>query len=177
MTRRKWGFKPSKSQQQRSFAIASNFYAAAADKPGVEIPTVRKRRSVDNSTVARPLEADVVSACAELLAIHPKVLFAVRQNSGAASYEASSGKWAPVWFYKVVTRQPVTITDFWGILRDGRMLAIECKRPGWREPRGDREMRQALFLSLVQNCGGVGGFVTCINQLKEMLDGVAGMGR
>jgi hypothetical protein len=76
-----------------------------------------------------------------------------------------------VWFYRVVTRQPVTITDFWGILRDGRVFAIECKRPGWKAPHGDREMRQALFISLIQNCGGLGGFARNADEAKGIIDG------
>ena len=148
---------------------------------GREIPELRKNlpplpqkrsrivRPVDGKPVV-PLEADVIRAVGQLLAVHPKVLFAVRQNSGAASYEHSSGRYAPVWFYKVVTRQSVTITDFWGILRDGRMLALECKREGWREPRGEREMRQALFISLIQNCGGIAGFVRTADEAKALLD-------
>ena len=111
----------------------------------------------------------MVSAVAELLSVHPKVLFAVRQNSGAASYEAKSGKWAPVNFYRIVTPQPVTITDFWGIMRDGRMLAIECKRPGWKAPRDDRERRQWAFLQIVANCGGISGFVTSAEEAYAIL--------
>lgn len=97
------------------------------------------------------------------------MLFAVRQNSGAASYEAKSGKYAPVHFYRILTSQPVTITDFWGILRDGRMLAIEAKAPGWKEPRTDREFKQAAFLMLVRNCGGIGIFATSADDVANAL--------
>jgi hypothetical protein len=160
-------FRPTKRQAASAHNAAIDFYAAASENPrAAEAPrsAIPKQRAAP-----RQLEAPVVAAVAELLAVHPKVLFAVRQNSGAASYEHSSGRYAPVWFYRVVTRQPVTITDFWGILRDGRMFAIECKRPGWKAPHGDREMRQALFIMLVRNVGGVGGFVTSADQLGEIL--------
>ena len=160
---RKWGFKPSKVQAARTNALTADFYAAAHDKPRVDIPTVKARAK------PRQLEGPVVAAVAELLAVHPKVLFAVRQNSGAASYEAKSGKWAPVWFYRVVTGQPVTLPDFWGIMRDGRMLALEAKRPGWRSPRDDRERRQWAFLQIVANCGGIAGFVTSAEEANALL--------
>lgn len=117
------------------------------------------------------LEKYVIRAVSQLLAVHPKVLFGVRQNSGGASYEHSSGAYKPIHFYQILTSQPVTITDFWGILRDGRPFCLEAKRPSWKEPSNDREMRQALFISLIQNCGGVGGFVRSADQANEVLNG------
>ena len=116
-------------------------------------------------------EGPVVAAISELLAVHPKVLFAVRQNTGAASYEAASGRYAPVLFYRLLTHSPkdITITDFWGILKDGRMLAIEAKAPGWHAVSTDRELRQEMFLMLVRNCGGIGLFATSAEQVAEAL--------
>ncbi len=134
--------------------------------PGVDIDAVHgtKRAPVQR-------EAPVVAAISELLARHPKVLFAVRQNTGMASYEAASGKYAPVRFYRVLTHSSndMTITDFWGILRDGRPLAIEAKAPGFREPRTDREFRQAAFLSMVRNAGGIGIFATSSEDVAAAL--------
>ena len=119
------------------------------------------------------MEGPVVAAISELLAVHPRVLFAVRQNSGSASYETKSGKWAPVDFYRILTHgkdtQPLTITDFWGILRGGRVLAVEAKAPGFREPRTEREFKQANFLMLVRNCGGIGIFATSVDQVATAL--------
>jgi len=115
------------------------------------------------------LEKHVVRAVGDLLAVHPRVLIAWRQNSGAASYEAASGKWAPVWFYKLVTSQPVRLPDYLGILRDHRFLAIECKRPSWTKPTDKREFEQAAFLMLVRNIGGIGEFITDIETLKAVL--------
>ena len=164
-------FRPTKRQRAIDLNLARDFLAAASENPRrheaprAAVPQARHKPQPSG----KPLEADVVRACTELLAVHPKVLFAVRQNSGAASYEAKSGRYAPVWFYKVVTRQPVTITDFWGILRDGRMLAIEAKRPGFREPRNERELRQWAFITLIRHCGGVGGFVTSVDDLERIL--------
>ncbi len=115
------------------------------------------------------LEKHVIRAVSELLAVHPKVLFAVRQNSGGASYEAKSGRYAPIFFYHILTSQPVTITDFWGLLRDGRPFALEAKRPSWKEPREPREFKQAAFLMLIRNCGGVGQFVRSADEANAAL--------
>ena len=134
--------------------------------PGVNIDSI-------HGTKRAPMqrEAPVVSAISELLARHPKVLFACRQNTGMASYEAASGKYAPVRFYRVLTHSSndMTITDFWGILRDGRVLAIEAKAPGFKEPRTDREFRQAAFLSMVRNAGGIALFATDAEQVARAL--------
>lgn len=135
-----------------SLGIPHNFKPAAERKPS-----------------GKPLEADVIRAVSELLATHPKVLWACRQNSGAASYEAKTGRYAPVYFYKILTRQDITITDFWGFMRDGRVFAIEAKRPGWKEAREPREFKQAAFLLMVRNMGGIGGFVTSLDEANALL--------
>ena len=172
----KRGFRPSLREQMRQSLAAQKWLAAgapdekreiaAAHLAGMEagqLPPVRPRAA------PRQLEAPVVAAIAELLAVHPKVLFAVRQNSGGASYQAKSGKYAPVFFYRILTKQPMTITDFWGVLKNGRMLGIEAKAPGFTEPHTDTEIRQAAFLAMVRNCGGVGLFATDADQVAGAL--------
>ena len=116
-------------------------------------------------------ESHVIREVSELLAVHPRVLVCWRQNSGGASYEHSSGRHAPIYFYKILTGQPVTIPDFFGLLRDGRPFTLEGKRRDWRGPRDEREKRQALFISLIQNIGGVGAFVKSAEEANEALKG------
>ena len=120
----------------------------------------------------RDLEGPVLAAIRDLLSVHPKVLIAFRQNSGGASYQHSSGDYKPIMFYECLTsqRKQITITDTWGFLKDGRPFAIEAKRPDWKEPKDDREFRQALFISLIQNIGGVGGFARSVEEAAEILD-------
>lgn len=184
------GFKPTLKQQQQGFRAAERFYAGAAPEqkrstvqsrieqmPGVDIDAVHKKRAAP-----RQLEAPVVQAISELLAVHPNVLFACRQNSGMASYEAASGKYAPVHFYRILTHgKELTLPDFWGILRADpsqpsfagvphRFLAIEAKAPGFKEPRTDREFRQANFLALVRNCGGRAGFACSAEDAQRIIE-------
>ena len=170
------GFKPSLREQMRQSLAAQRFMAAGAPDEKREIAAAHlARMEADQLPPVRPraaprqLEAPVVAAISELLAVHPKVLFAVRQNSGMASYEAKSGKYAPVFFYRILTKQPMTITDFWGVLKNGRMLGIEAKAPGFTEPHTDTEIRQAAFLAMVRNCGGVGLFATDADQVADAL--------
>jgi len=181
---RPFRFRPSRREIILQNNATTRFYAGASERPDANenlakslVPEPPKRHRVkrcDGKPIV-PLEADVVRAIGELLAVHPRVLFAVRQNSGAASYEAASGKWAPIWFYRVLTSQPVTITDFWGLLRpvgDGPAIpfCLEAKREGWSKPRDSREQKQALFISLIQNCGGVSGFVRNVDEAKAILE-------
>lgn len=123
----------------------------------------RERAAPKQSEI--PLEADVSKAVAQYLAAHPKVKFAIRQNSGAARIGELNNR--PIWFYRWVKRKGVEmrITDFWGLLIDGRMFAIEVKRPGWKKPTDQREREQANFIEVV----GFGGFVTCIEDVERIL--------
>lgn len=108
-------------------------------------------------------EASVMTDIAEVYKTHPNILFAVRQNSGAAKIGDT-----PIWFWKWLRRNGVemTLTDTWGMLVNGRMFAIEAKERGWKSVgAGDsakaiRERRQLAFINVVKSGGGVGGFVT-----------------
>lgn len=115
-------------------------------------------------------EAPVVQAVKELLEVHPRVVFAVRQNSGMASYEARSGRYAPVHFYQFVRiPEPVTLPDFWGMLDDGRFFFLEAKRPIWTKPLDERERKQAAFLSHVSKHGAIGVFVRSAEEANAAL--------
>lgn len=118
----------------------------------------------------RPIEADVVKAVGDLLAAHPRVAYALRMNSGAASYEHSSGRYAPIWFHVWVRApQPYRMSDFYGATVEGRALAFECKRPGWKHPTDEREHQQAAFLAAVRAAGGIGEFITDAEQVEAAL--------
>lgn len=175
------GFRRARARRPQSFRekIESSHrgldvWAAMAGKPPMEklyaLPPKRayKKRSVESET----LEKDVLAAVSELLASHLGVLLAVRQNSGAMQYEAN-GRTAPVWFYRLVKRKDVTITDFWGFLRDGRPFAIEAKRPSWRGVSDDRERKQEAFIHLVEAIGGVGGFARSVDEARAIIEGGA----
>jgi hypothetical protein len=118
------------------------------------------------------LEGIVISAVGDLLRAHPRVLLAVRQNSGALPYD-KDGRPVPIWFYKLVRRpeEEITITDYWGFLRDARPFAIECKRQSWKWPASpsDRELKQRAFIHMIEALGGVGGFVCSVDQAQALL--------
>lgn len=150
---------------------ADNFYASmagVAPRGQAAVAPKRERAAPDPNDS----EAPVKNAVSELLAQHPQVLFAVRQNSGSLAYQGANGRAIPVWFYKLV-RAPehVTVTDFWGFLRDGKPYALECKRPSWKWPKtpSDREVKQRAFIQMIEAIGGVGGFVRSADEAKAVL--------
>ena len=146
-------------------------YALLYGKPQTQHIAVKPKREIVNHTDASELEASVISEVSSLLAKHPSVLFAVRQNSGAAFLKGRDGKDMPVWFYKCITSpEKMRISDFWCILRDGRFAAFECKRRNWTKPSDQREVEQWAFLTMVSNSGGIGRFVTCAEDVLEALD-------
>lgn len=162
--------KKSLADQKRSINAHLRFLAAGSENPRAHLLLESQRpvRDYKPRVDHADLEKHVLAPVGEHLAVHPKVLFAVRQNSGALSYERD-GKPVPVWFSKIVTSQPVRISDYWGFLRDCRPFAIECKRPSWQKPSDKREYEQAAFLMLIRNLGGVSGFATSVDQANEIL--------
>ena len=171
---------PSLRERLEASHRTSSFYAAAFDKT-VEKPAqlVAMEARAAARAPRRPsdpddTEAPVKRAVGELLAAHPLVLLAVRQNSGAMHVDAGNGRSAPIWFYKIVRRpgaSTLTFTDYWGFLRDGRPFAIECKRPAWRAPREARELNQQAFIHMIEAIGGVGGFARSADEANAILGG------
>lgn len=137
-------------------------WAAMAGKPVREmdeLPEKKTRKAAVKSDV--PLEAEVMQAIGKYLSIRKDIAFCVRQNSGAAV--AASG--APIYFYRWVRGKDLRITDFWGLMTDGRMLAIEAKRPNWKHPTSMREIEQKAFIDVVRAAGGIAGFATCVEDV------------
>ena len=111
-------------------------------------------------------EALVIEAVSELLSAMPEVMWAVRQNSGVAGETF-------VRFYRILKApssvHDVTITDYWGFLRDGRPFALECKRPSWKWANTEREQKQQRFLDVIGRLGGPSAFVTSAAQAEAIL--------
>jgi hypothetical protein len=132
-----------------------------------DLELVAEKRTHTKATDDSELEASVLREVAALLSVHPRVIFAVRQNSGMSYNDGG----APVYFYRWArSKAKMRITDFWGMLTDGRMFALECKRRSWKSPSGDREGEQQAFLMTVRNSGGVSGFVTSAEQAQAIIE-------
>lgn len=143
-----------------------NAWASAFNKPKLDMNVPEKRTHTkqmsDNDT-----EAAVMRDVGQLLAVHPKVLFAVRQNSGMAYGENKQ----PIYFYRWArSKTKMRISDFWGLLTDGRLMALEVKHRKWTKPSGEREAEQQNFLLTVKYAGGVSGFVTSAEQAQAIIE-------
>ena len=175
MTRKK-----SLQDQMEAYAGAMRGLCALGGKPmppELEAPArvVKPARAAPTKSDPKTLEASVMSELADIYATHPNILFAVRQNSGSSQIGDSY-----VWFWKWMRRNRVemTLVDTWGMLVNGRMFAIEAKKPGWKgvglgyKKDADRERMQENFINVVKSGGGVGGFVTSGEQAMEILAAV-----
>lgn len=105
-----------------------------------------------------PKEADVLSAVLTALKYHPAVAWAHRMNTGAG---------------KVLRKGKVSQFMRWGFpgcpdvlgqLRDGRLLAVETKRPS-----GVTTQEQESFLECVRANGGVAVVARSVDDLMEAL--------
>jgi hypothetical protein len=112
-----------------------------------------------------PLEKDEQKTILSLLRVHPAVAWAARFNSGSAWLKCAGGRYRPVEFNTLEG-----CPDILGQLKNGRFLAIEVKRRGWKKPKDARERAQASFLQLAGVNGGLAFFATSAEEVKSMLD-------
>ena len=180
MARSRMKFKPSLKESMRLSHAAQKFMAMGAPDEkreeaearlnelfsGVDIDAVHKKRAAP-----RQLEAEALRAVRQLVAVHPKIDWILRVNSGAASFEAKTGKWQPVKFHEWV-RSPVAfrMPDLYGKMVDGRDIALEIKRPDWKKPSDQREIEQAAFLHRVRDHGGIGEFVRSVEEAQRAIE-------
>ena len=164
---------PMKPKKSLRDITAENYKAekAWANAYGVKVrddlAPVAEKRTHTKRMRDEDREDDVLHEVGQLLSVHPKVIFAVRQNSGMAYNKAN----APVYFYRwVKSKVKMRISDLWGMLTDGRMFAIECKNREWTKPSDTRELEQQAFLDAVKNAGGVSGFVTSAEQAQLIIE-------
>lgn len=122
-----------------------------------------KREAVKTSDPFE-LEGAVSQEVAEVLRMHPAVIFALRQNSGATADHVSFWKWV-----KWRGDDPATLPDYWGLARFG-LFALEAKRRNWHYTGTDRERKQKSFIDMVNAQGGRAGFVTSGAQALEILN-------
>lgn len=57
-------------------------------------------------------------------------------------------------------------SDLIGMMPDGRFLALEFKPEGWSDARTDHELAQLKFIEDVRSVGGVGYFITSLDQVE-----------
>lgn len=106
------------------------------------------------------LERDVLAAALQAVAINPKVAWAHRMNTGAVERENADGTKRYIAFaFK-------GCSDIIGQMKDGRFLAIECKRPG-----GKVTADQIAFLTNVRRSNGVAFIAWSVDDVIRELAG------
>lgn len=101
-----------------------------------------------------PLEADSLREVMQALKAHKLVAWCERQNTGAAKVGGRFIKfgWAGC-------------SDILGQLKDGRLLAVEVKKP----KGGKLSIEQTLFLELVRQHNGVSFVATSLHDVLNNL--------
>ena len=184
------GARKTLQQSLRSHLAAREFYAPpvgdprraayeasiASHKAMVKPVRVRKPEALDIDAIHRKQKSDddaekhVQREVGELLAKHPSVLLAVRQNSGGMRYEDTQRQEHVMWFYKFWRcPEKMTIVDYWGFFRDGKPYAIECKRRDWKWSDDPREIKQRAFLQMIEAIGGRSGFARGVEEAQAIL--------
>lgn len=100
-----------------------------------------------------PLERDILGAVLQYLNLHKNVAWATRFNVGAMYIEK-----------RYVSFGFKGLSDIIGQLKDGRMLAVEVKRPG-KLPTADQE----AFMRLVNSSGGLAFWADDVFDVEEKL--------
>ncbi len=110
-------------------------------------------------SVAKPLEAAVLRACLDYLQL--RRILCWRSNNAAVRRKDRAGR---EWYQFSGLRG---VPDILGVLPGGRLLAVECKRPG-----GKPTPEQDAFLQAVRAAGGLALLVDDVRQLAEALEGL-----
>ncbi len=109
------------------------------------------------------LESAVQKSIQQYLSLHPDVVIHWRQNNGKVAAKGGyfAGAGVP------------GIADIGGLLKDGRYLAIEVKRPGVKRSGEYRHVpseAQRAFLSLVEDNDGVACVARGIEDVERCLN-------
>jgi hypothetical protein len=102
-------------------------------------------------------EGQILKAVLQFVAWHPRVAWAERMNTGAVTVDSRYLRFG-------FTGCP----DIIGQLKDGRLLAIECKAA-----RGRLTPSQAAFLARCEKNLGVCGVARSIEDAKAIIEGRA----
>lgn len=156
--------KPKKTlrEQREDNFKAEQLWATSFGKPLREgitpIKPKRERGPAQIKADAGAKEAEVLSAVLALLRIHPKVGWVRRMNVGAS--ENANGQYVAFGFKGC--------SDIIGQMKDGKFLAIECKR----EKGGIASEAQLKFINTVRTYGGVAGIVRSVDEAQKILEGI-----
>lgn len=125
-------------------------------------PNRRRPGSVKKPVV---LERDIQKLILDALSIHPLVARIERINVMAGRLYGKDGR--PSRFMRSCKKGRV---DLDGFTVDGRVIAIEVKRPSTRNNLTDE---QREYLDTVKQAGGLAGVATCCAEATAIVEGIA----
>jgi hypothetical protein len=137
---------------------AMGFYAAMAGKPmperAIALPKEPKKRMPSSVPRADLLEKDIQKQILMLLRKHPKIHWVARFNSGTFM---DGDRY-------ITSNSQRGMSDILGMLKGGRLLAIECKS---RTGRIDKHQQD--FLNLINEGGGLGFIARSVDDVLAKL--------
>lgn len=140
----------------------SDYVATQAIQPPLFDPPAQPKRRAKGKTRHRvdPLEKDIQRIVLAALRLHPMVARIERTNTGAGSFirHGKVGRFMRFGF----PGQP----DLNGLATDGRVIAIEIKRPSTRNTISPE---QRAYLDKVQAAGGYAGVATSVEEAFAIL--------
>jgi len=149
-------------KQWTDFAAKASVQPALVDAAVVSQAQPKRRRP---GTCKRPtlLERDIQKMIIDALSIHPLVARVERINVMAGRLMGKDGKASR--FMRSCRKGRVDID---GMSTDGRVIAIEVKRPA---TRNDLSAEQRDYLGVVRNAGGLAGVATCCEEAVAIVEG------
>ena len=149
-------------QKWADFAAKASIQPALFDATVSEKEQPKRRRP---GSVKKPsvLERDILRQIIEGLALHPLVARIERINVMAGRLYGKDGK--PSRFMRSCRKGRV---DLDGFTVDGRVIAIEVKRPS---TRNDLSNEQRDYLDQVRRAGGLSGVATCYEEAAAIVEG------
>ena len=142
-----------------------DLYAALSGKPRVELtmpPEPVKRAPRAKPAERRGTEADVMKAVHAYLRVHPRVAWFMRINSGAVSDGDRHVVFYRLWMRGLGVRSK-GMSDYLGMLDDGRLFLLECKRPGLRKATQEQQ-------ELLEWCRWHGGRAAVVQSVEDVAE-------
>lgn len=146
------------------YAATASVQPALITEEAFAIPQPNRRRP---GSVKKPvvLERDIQKLILDALSIHPLVARIERINVMAGRLYGKDGK--PSRFMRSCRKGRV---DLDGFTTDGRVIAIEVKRPTTRHTLTEE---QDEYLRQVTRAGGLAGVATCYEEAVAIVEGRA----